>query len=177
MAELRARPWAGKAIFLALALMVILYRLMPFSTEPLTWPRPDLLLALTLAHAARRPDHLPVLLVACVYLLADLLLQRPPGLMTALVVIGTEALRRRSRGLRRSSFMAEWASVALVIAGITVSYRIALLVLLVPVPPLGPVLIEALGTALIYAPLALAGRLFGLARAAPGAVDHKGQRI
>ena len=49
----------------------------------------------------RRPDFLPVLLIGAVVLLEDLILLRPPGLWTALVILATEFVRARAALTRR----------------------------------------------------------------------------
>lgn len=178
MADFEVRPWAGKVIFAGVALAIIVLRLMPFDTEPRPWPGPDVLLAVTLVFVTRRPAMAPVTLIAAIFLLADFLFLEAPGLKAALVVIGTEWLRRRSRSLRMGSFMSEWALVGALIGVIAIVTRAVQVMLLVQVPRLGPVLIEALVTAAIYPLVAIvAATLLGLRRPAPGAVDQRGQKI
>lgn len=178
MSDLRTRPGPGLAIHGWLAVTLITLRLMPLSTLPPNWPGPDLLLLLSLTYAVRRPRLAPAPLVAGVWLVADLLFLRPPGLMAALVVMASQNLRARARDLRRAPFMAEWAALSVAVMAVTVANRLVLAVLLVPRPPLGPVLIEAVLTVLIYPAVALvADWVLGLHRAAPGEFDTRGQRI
>lgn len=178
MNEIRTRPWPGIAIHLWLSLTIIVLRLMPLRSYPLGWPAPDLLLVLTLFYAVRRPRLAPAPLVAGIWLMADLLFLRPPGLMAALVVLASGNLRARSRDLRRAPFLAEWVTVGLAVLAVTITGRVVLTVLFVSRPPLGPVLMEALLTVSIYPLLAALGSfLLGLHRAAPGEFDNRGQRI
>lgn len=178
MADFEFRPWAGKVIFAAAALVIIVLRLMPFSAEPRPWPGPDMLLVVALVFVTRRPAMAPVALIAAIFLLADFLFLEAPGLKAALVVIGTEWLRRRSRSLRMGSFLSEWALVSALIGAIAIVNRAVQLLLLIHTPRLGPVLIEALLTAAAYPLVALvAAVVLGLRRPAPGAVDQRGQKI
>ena len=174
----KADIWTGRVVFLALALGLMFLRLLPLETLPPTWVGPDLLLAVTLVWAARRPDFLPILLIAAVFLLADLLFQRPPGLWTALVLILTEALRARARTLRGGTLSTEWLTVAAGIVVITLANRFILAMTVAPVPPLGLSMMQMALTILIYPLLAgLAAVLFGVRRPAPGAVDKLGHRL
>lgn len=177
MASLQ-RPAIGRGIYGAICLGVIMLRLHPFSTQPNQWPGPSILLVLTLLYALRQPRLVPPMLVAGVFFLADLLFMKPPGLMAALVVIGSETLRRRSEALRSAGVMAEWIMIAIAIAAITVLERLTLGVLMVPRPELGPALIGMIGSIAIIPVVDLIGRLIlGLRRAAHGERDEKGHRI
>lgn len=178
MAERGRHPILGRGLYLGLALLIILLQMLPLTAVPTVWPRPDILMALTFVYALRRPRYVPPLLVGAVFFLADLLFMRPPGLLTALVIIGNETLRSRAHGMRSTSMVAEWVLIAAAIMAVTVVERLILFTLLAPVPALGPVLIGALGTAAIVPVVALVGALaFGLRRAAPGELDERGQRI
>ena len=54
---------------------------------------PDLLIAFALAWSLRRPEYVPTLLLAILFLLGDLLLQRPPGLWALLALLACENLK------------------------------------------------------------------------------------
>jgi len=174
----KADIWTGRVVFLALALGLMFLRLLPLDTLPPRWVGPDLLLGVALVWAARRPDFLPILLIAAVFLLADLLFQRPPGLWTALVLILTEALRARARTLRGGTLSTEWLTVAVGIVVITLANRFILALMVAPLPPFGLSMMEMALTILVYPLLAgLAAVLFGVRRPAPGAVDKLGHRL
>ena len=170
--------WIARGVYLALAVAIIYIQLLPLTTVPRTWAMPDILLALTLAWAARRPDYVPVLVIAVVFLLTDFLFQRPPGLWAALVLIVTETLRARAQAMRGMTFPLEWTSVALGIVAIYATYRFVGAMTLLPQPPLVPYLIQMVMTILAYPVLAgLSHLLFGVSRPAPGAVDAFGHRL
>jgi rod shape-determining protein MreD len=169
---------AGLVAYLAIAALLLAAPLLPLNTVPRPWATPDILLAVTAAWAARRPDTLPVLAVAGVFLLADFLFQRPPGLFTALVLGLTEWLRRRAPGLRRGSFPAEWAVVGAGIVAVALLNRVVLGLLLTPQAPLGLTLIQVLLTVALYPLIAgLAQLALGLHRPAQGEVDTLGHRL
>ena len=102
------------------------------------------------AWTARRPDALPVLLVGGVFLLADLLFQRPPGLFTALVVVLTEWLRARAPRLRKAPFLVEWTVVTGGIVAVAGANRAVLALLMTPQPRWGLTLIQVLLTVAAY---------------------------
>ena len=168
----------GRAVFIALALGMIFVQLVPFSLEPGGWAWPDLLLVITVVWVARRPDYAPFVVIALIFLLTDLLFQRPPGLWAALVLIMTEVLRARRARLRNMPLAFEWGSVAVLIVAITLANRIVLAVVMLPQAPLGLTLIQMVMTILAYPLVALVAHLLlGVTRSAPGAVDSWGHRI
>ncbi len=178
MTEIDPGPWAGRITYAALALMLLMAPLLPVNTVPRAYASPDILLAVTALWAARRPDTLPVLLVAAVFLLADMLFQRPPGLYTALVLLMTENLRRRSGRLRKGSFLGEWGQVAIGIAFVALANRLVLAILMTPQAPLGLTLIQVILTIALYPFVGgLAHVALGLRRPAQGEVDALGHRL
>jgi len=179
MAETPAgKLWIGRATFLAVAFAIIFAQLLPIDVRPDTWPFPDLLLAVTFVWVVRRPDYAPVLIIGAIFLLTDLLFQRPPGLWAALVVIATEIVRTRSRGLRDFPLLLECLTVAGAIVALVVANRLVLSLALTPQAPLGPTLIQMLGTIAIYPiVIPIARFVFGVTRPALGEVDTYGHRI
>lgn len=172
------RITALRLLWVLLALFIIFFQLLPLNTLPTKWPGPDLLVALTFAWAMRRPELVPALSVAFVMLLADFLLQRPPGLLAALIVAMTEALKLRGQALRDQPFGLEWVSVTVGLVVVTLAYRLILAILLIPQAAIGLTMIQVFMTLLCY-PLivAVSHYVFGLRKAAPGEVDHLGHRI
>jgi len=173
-----SRRWVGQLTYGLIAVTLIFVQLLPLNTMPPGWAPPDLLLAVTMVWVARRPDLVPVLLVAVVFLLTDLLFQRPPGLMTGLVLIATEMLRARAAGLRSAPFALEWATVSVMIIALTLGNRLILAAAMTPPAPLGLTMVQLLMTCLSYPLIAgLAHLIFGVTRPAPGEVNALGQRI
>ena len=142
--------WSKRGLYLLLAALVMFLHLLPLDTQPDRWPFPDLLIALTFAWVLRRPEYVPTLLVAIVMLMADLLLQRPPGLLAALVVLGAAYLRTAANGMRDVGFFSEWMTVAVVITAVFVLNRVILAILSVQQAALGPVVIQVVLTIAVY---------------------------
>ncbi|RYH02141.1 rod shape-determining protein MreD [Salipiger sp. IMCC34102] len=172
------RIWWGRLTFVALAITIFFVQLLPTGAKPESWTGPDMLLVLVLAFVVRRPAFVPFALLAGVLLMADLLLQRPPGLWAALVCGVSEMLRRRSRGLRNVPLLMEWGTVALSIVAIALGYRLVLILAMVPQPPLGLTLVQTVATIAVYpVVVGLAQLFFGLTRPAPGQVDSFGHKL
>lgn len=173
MAEFTAsRLWVMRLAFVGLCIFLIFLHLLPLDTTPRRWAGPDLIVALVFVWSLRRPDYVPVLSVALVMLLSDLMLQRPPALLALLVVLGAEHLKKRSRGLREASFVSEWTSVAIVLIAITLINRVVLTILVVQQAPLGLSIMQMFMTILFY-PIVVAFSqiIMGVRKVAPGDVD------
>ncbi|CUH65987.1 hypothetical protein TG4357_02172 [Thalassovita gelatinovora] len=160
---LLSRRWTMQLAFVALSLAIVFFQLLPLETVPRRWTGPDLLILITFVWAVRRPDYVPAILVAVVFLLGDLLFQRPPGLLAALTVLACEALKRRSRSLRDQTFPVEWLIVSGALLLVMLGNRLVLAILLIPQAPVGLTLIQLIMTILTY-PLiaALSHFLFGV---------------
>jgi rod shape-determining protein MreD len=168
----------GRITYLFLAAVLIVSPLLPLNTVPRTYATPDILLAVTAAWAARRPDTLPAPMIVAVFLLADFLFQRPPGLFAALTLLLTEWLRRRSMRLRKGSFLGEWLAIGTGITAVVLANRVMLAILATPQAPLGLTLIQLLLTIALYPLVAgVAYLALGLRRPAQGEVDALGHRL
>ncbi|HAV08210.1 MAG TPA: rod shape-determining protein MreD [Rhodobacteraceae bacterium] len=173
----RLQLWAMWSAFLLAALFLLFLSLLPLDTAPALWAGPDLLLALALAFSVRRPEYLPALLLVGVMLLADFLLQRPPGLMALLVLIGSETLKAQSTALRDQNFFMEWLSVSGILVAVLLSNRVILAALLLPQAPLGLTLMQSAATICAYPALVGAAHLLvGLRKVTPAEVDGMGRR-
>ncbi|MEM7724731.1 MAG: rod shape-determining protein MreD [Pseudomonadota bacterium] len=164
--------WAMRLLFLALSGLIMFLHLLPLEPVSRFWAAPDLMIALTFAWVLRRPEFAPLVLIAGVFLLADFLLQRPPGLWSALVLIGSFTLRSKALDLRDLTFSMEWLSVASTLIAITLAYRIILALLVVDTPPLSLTLVQLLMTLIAYPFVVLASQtIFRVRKIAPGEID------
>ncbi|WP_114966270.1 rod shape-determining protein MreD [Alkalilacustris brevis] len=171
-------PWRYWALFVALAGASLFLRLLPLDLMPAGLPGPDLLLCLVLAWVLRRPDYMPALLVAAVFVLEDLLLMRPPGLWAAIVLMGTEFLRHRQALMRELGFPAEWGMVSLVMMAMFLAERLLLNLAMLPRPVLGLSLLQMLLTVMAY-PLVVAAchAALRVRKPATGEVDALGRPL
>ncbi len=158
--------WLMRIAFVGTCLVMLFLQLLPLETTPRRWAGPDFLVVLTLAWAGRQPAYVPPLLVAAIFLLADFLLMRPPGLMAALMVLASEVLRNRALSLRDATYVAEWMTAAAMLIFIAVGYRLLLIIFMVERSSLGLTLMQAMMNIAVF-PLvvALSKLIFGVGRA------------
>ena len=170
--------WTMRALFVFVALVVLFFHLLPLDAAPSRWAGPDVLVAIVFTWAVRRPDYVPILLVAAVMLLADMLLQRPPGLWSVLVVCAAEWLKSRERRHRETTFALEWLTFAGTLIVITVIYRTVMMVLILSPGALALGFVQVVMTIAVYpVVVGVSYFLFGVRRAAPGDVDRMGRAI
>lgn len=127
---------AFRLLYVAICVGVMFVALLPLDAGPGGWPGPDLILGLSIAWVIRRPDYVPMLLVAGVLLLADLMLMRPPGLAAGISLIAIEFLRSRVAPLRSVTMVQDWITASVVIASVGILVRLAQWAAVLPNPPL-----------------------------------------
>ncbi len=175
---LRSGVWLYRGLFVGFALVLLYLRLLPLGTQAGDLPGPDLLLCLIFAWATRRPDYLPAWLLAGVLLLEDMVLMRPPGLWTALVVMAVEFVRARVALTRELTLIAEWAMVAGLMVACLMVYRLVFTVSFLPQPGLGFALLQVFWSILCYPVMVGVSRLaLDLRKPATGEVDSYGRRM
>ncbi|MFK7744200.1 MAG: rod shape-determining protein MreD [Roseobacter sp.] len=169
------RLWGMRLTFACVVCVVLFFHLLPLETTPRLWVGPDMVLAFALAWSIRRPDFVPSVWLAGLFLLADMLLLRPPGLWAVCALLACENLKNRSRGLRDSTFASEWLTVCILLTAVALAYRAGLMITLVDPPSFGLSVFELVMTMLFY-PVAVAVThgLLGVRKLAPGDLD--GQR-
>lgn len=175
---MRRDVWLHRAILLAVAAALLFLRLLPLGGTAGDLPGPDLLLCLIFAWVTRRPDYLPALMIAAVVLFEDLLLQRPPGLWAALVVLGAELLRSRIALTRELSFLAEWLFIAGVMLGLLMTYRFVLELSFMPQTNFGFALTQT-GASILCYPLVVwvSHATLGVHKPGMGEIDDMGRRL
>lgn len=144
----------GQALFIALFVGFLFVRLVPMYPGRVFWPGPDLGVMLALVWVLRRPEQVPVLVIALLFLIEDIMLMRPVGLWAAIVVMGTEAARLREPRWRELPFMVEWLRVSLLLALMMFANRVVLSLFLLPLPPLGQAVMQFIATCAAYPLLA-----------------------
>jgi rod shape-determining protein MreD len=167
-----------RATYFGVALVILFVHLLPMQIMPPRMAGPDVLTALTLAWALRRPDYVPMLSIAVVMLAGDLLLQRPPGLWALLVLMAAEWLKPRGRQVRENTFVAEWLTAATALLFITLIYRLVLALLIV-MPGMLSLWVMQYGMTVVAYPL-VAGISYltlGVRRSTPGEYDHTGRPL
>lgn len=170
--------WLHRALFVAVALMLLFLRLLPLGSLAGGLPGPDVLLCVVFAWTMRRPDYLPVLLIALVVLLEDMILMRPPGLWTALVILGSEFVRARVALTRELNFGVEWILVAGLMIGMLLAYRLIFATVLLPQPGFGFAMVQVLWSIAFYPVVVFVSRyVLDLYKPAMGEIDSYGRRM
>lgn len=170
--------WRMRLLFVLLTMLILFFHLLPLNPAPSQWAGPDVLVAMVFAWAVRRPEYVPILLVAGVMLLADMMLQRPPGLWSVLVVCAAEWLKSRERRQRETTFFLEWLTFAGTLIVITILYRTVMVVLILAPGTLVLSLVQVLMTIAIYpAAVGVSFFLFGVRKSAPGDMDRLGRTL
>lgn len=178
MAERIRHLWLYRALFLALACLIMFIHLLPLRPGPGGIPGPDVLLLLAFSWVLVRPEFVPLPIIAVVFLAADILFMRPLGLWSVLAVVGSEYLRQRSFQMRGISFLVEWLNVAAIITAMTLIYFLVQSLFALPQASLGMILIRLLFTIICYPLVVILGaRLFGVRRLKASDVGRLGVRI
>lgn len=178
MAERARKVWGYRILLLMLVSIVAFVLLLPLGSRAGGIPGPDVVLLIVFAWVIMRPDFVPLLLAAAIFLAADLLFMRPIGLWAALSVIGAEFIRARRIQLRDATFLFEWLLISTVIAGMTLVNALVLSMLAVEQPNLGLILIRLIFTIISYPVVViLAGRAFGVRKLSSAELDGIGQRL
>ncbi|MDP3196056.1 rod shape-determining protein MreD [Tabrizicola sp.] len=167
-----------RSLFVVIALLLLFMRLLPLGNAPGALPGPDILMCVILAWIVRRPEFLPMPLILVVILAEDLILMRPPGLWTAIVILATEFLRGRIALTRELSFVVEWLLVSGVMLGMMLIYRLTLGIAFVPQAPFGFVIVQVLWSIAVYpVVVGLSHLALDLRKPATGEVDNFGRRL
>lgn len=137
-------------LFAALSVAVIFYPLLPLQFQAGQIAQPDLLFALASAWAVRRPETMPLLLLAPVLLLSDFVLGRPVGLWALLSLLAIEALAAQRGAAEPRPFVLEWASFAMVLGIALLVEGLVLRMALVARPPFSTTVEVFIITAFAY---------------------------
>jgi len=170
--------WRYRVVFVGLVAVSLFFRLLPLGGSTRGWPGPDLVLCLICAWTMRRPDYLPIGLVAVVVVLEDLILMRPPGLWAALVVLAAEFIRSRVALTRELAFAVEWLLVAGIMVSLFVAYRVIFALAFLPQAGFGFAIVQVIWSILCYPLVVAISRLaLDLRKPAMGEVDAYGRRL
>lgn len=153
--------WVFWGLLVLISAGLLFVNLLPIDLSAGRFPGPDIFIAVAIAWLLRRPDYVPILLVAILIFLTDLMYQDIPAVGALMAVIGFEVLRRREPGLREQPFLVEWGVVAAVLLGMLFAERILLMIFFVDQIPLGRALLQFLITVAIY-PIAVFVSVFVL---------------
>ncbi len=151
MAEPRASGvWKLRATFVGLTMVLLFVRLLPLQTTPTTISGPDIIMALIFYLSLQRPDAVPSVLIGAVILIEDMFLQRPPGLMAALIILASAWLKLTGIQTQDRNWIKDWWMATVAMVATTVVMRIVLTLALVPRPPVLLHYTQLLSTILVF---------------------------
>lgn len=155
-----------RALFVALALLVLFLRLLPITPALSGFAGPDLVTMVIFAWLLRRPDYVPAGLIIAMLVIEDIFFQRPFGLWPLLMLLTSEALRRNEQSLRGLPFYGEFGLVAALLFGMVTLQQLLLALTFSPRPPYGQVLFHAFEGLVAYPFLVGLAALLGVSRPA-----------
>ncbi|MEJ6392580.1 rod shape-determining protein MreD [Gymnodinialimonas sp. 2305UL16-5] len=164
--------WGYRALFVVLCLALMTLKLLPLNLGGARLPGPDLLVAFAFTWIVRQPAIVPLGVLLGIFLLADFLFHRPPGLWTLLVILASESLRRRRLTMTEFPFLVEWGAATMAIMGMVLLNQMAMWVLLADTDPLGFTLVHGIVTAAVYPAVVVASKfVFRLRKLGPAELE------
>ena len=106
------------ALFVLIIFVLIFVKILPLNTVPYEWTAPDVLLCVTLIWCLRRPLSAPIVLLAALFMLQDIIFQRPIGLFAAVATLMCEWAKRQSLRAEEFPFVIEWITSAMAMIAI-----------------------------------------------------------
>ena len=155
MNESFSKIWMYRLGFVAFSLLTVFMSLLPTQVNFDSWGTPDVIFALALAWIVRRPFYAPVVLVGLVIFFQDMMLQRPPGLYAALIMLAMIRLRKQAYAPSDMTFLEEWLNAALSIVAVAIALRVIMTVTFLDLPRFGTHFGSVAFTVAIYPLVAL----------------------
>ena len=150
MNELPFRLLKLRCTFLLIAMFLIILPTLPIRTDFNYIFIPDLLLVMTFTWVMQRPDVIGPITITIVFLFADFILQRPPGLWTVIVLFAVIFLGTRSAKFQETFFVYAWATVSVIIVFCYISQYIVMRLTFLPAYDLKLLIITGLTTIVLY---------------------------
>ena len=144
------KSFTHQIIYFCIGLLIIFFQILPLQTIPQTWSGPNVLLVFFAAIVSKRPEFTSSLLIASIFLIEDFFLMRPPGLMSALTVLGFNFLKRKFQNQEVNSFIFGWGSVITCLTIVLLLYYFISVLLFIPSAGFKLTLMELLMTLALY---------------------------
>jgi len=160
----------NRGSFVLASLGTVFIAMLPLGLTTTAGLTPDLFFALVFAWIIRRPETLPLGLVAIMALFMDVMLMRPVGLWALFVILASEYFRMTGRTLREQMFAIEWLVFAVAFALGQAAQLLILKLAFVDAPGLRLVFGYMFITIIAY-PAVVGVIVYGLRIRAPGQVS------
>ena len=139
-----------RLIYLLIMMLLVLLQTIPIHTSTDKLTMPDIPLIITFVWVMRRPDVMAPILITIAFLFADMILQRPPGLWTLIVLCASMFLRSRTVYFKEVIFFYEWLMIAIVVIFCFTAHQFLLLLTFLPTHNLVLLVKQALFTIMLY---------------------------
>ena len=136
--------------YLLIVMLLVLFQTMPIHTSSNQFAMPDIPLVITFVWVMRRPDVMGPIHITIAFLFADMILQRPPGLWTLIVLCGSMFLRSRTIYFKEVIFFYEWLMIGIVVIICFTAHQFLLLLTFLPTHNLKLIAMQAFLTILLY---------------------------
>lgn len=163
--------WRERILYVLAAMAVTYLAILPLGAKSNAAAVPDLFFCMTIAWVMRRPESAPVFLVAVTSFLIDIVLGRPMGLWSLILVLASEYFRGRETGKGMQMHLLEWLSVSLLFLTMLITYKIALTVGFSFAPDYADLALHFLVTVITY-PVVVAVLYWGLKIRSPLPADR-----
>lgn len=121
-----ARSIIYPLIFIFISFLYMFFRMLPLDLIARSWAAPDILICFMISWSMRKPEAIPPILIAAIFLLQDFLFQRPPGLYAALALLVCEWSKRQALLAEEFPFLIEWLTATMALVALFVGYRLIL---------------------------------------------------
>lgn len=170
--------WRARLLFSLACILIIFVHSVPLDLSPKNIIMPDVMLVITIAIVIRKAAFIPYWLVGSLFLIADVMLNRPMGLWAFIVLATVEVVRVNRFMFRDMFFVTEWLMVAIIIVAMYMIQQFFLAFSLAPPYPMDSLIWKMTATALSYPILVFAiTRLFGIRKPSPAEFNMLGTRL
>ena len=147
---MRLKSLTYPILFALIIFILIFIKVLPLNTVPKEWTAPDLTLCVTLVWCLRRPTEAPIILLAALFLLQDIIFQRPIGLFAAVATLMCEWAKRQALRAEEFPFVVEWATAATAMIAIFIFVQSIAILSLIAKPSMWIFAKELIFTILAY---------------------------
>ena len=144
------KSFAHQILYFCIGLLIIFFQILPLQTTPQNWSGPNVLLVFFAAIVTKRPEFTSSFLIALIFLIEDFFLMRPPGLMSALIVISFYFLKTKIQNHEENSLIFVWVNVATCLTIILLIYYMISVLLFLPSAGFSLTLMEIVVSLALY---------------------------
>lgn len=170
--------WKARCAFALFCLLVIFIHSVPLDLSPKTIIMPDVMILATIAMVIRKAKFVPYWMIGSLFLIADIMLNRPLGLWAFITLATLEIIRVNRFLFRDMFFVTEWLMVVIALVMMYLIQQFFLAFSLAPTYPMDSLILKMAATALCYPIVVLViTKLFGIRKPSPAEFNMLGHRL